>query len=82
LFNKNKFKKLTEQREWDHKINLLEDVPKELNTKAYTMIVKENEALNQWLEEQLKMELIVESSLRYVAPYLYIPKKNRSLQLV
>jgi len=82
LFNKKKFKKLTEQREWDHKINLLEDVPKELNTKAYTMIVKENEALNQWLEEQLKMGLIVESSLRYVAPYLYIPKKNRSLQLV
>jgi len=82
LFNKKKFKKLTEQREWDHKINLLEDVPKELNTKAYIMIVKENEALNQWLEEQLKMGLIVESSLRYVALYLYIPKKNRSLQLV
>jgi len=63
LFNKKKFENLPEQREWDHEINLMEDAPKELNAKAYTMTVKEDEALNQWLEEQLKAELIVESSL-------------------
>ena len=28
LFNKNKFEKLPERREWDHEINLIEDVPK------------------------------------------------------
>jgi len=33
LFNKKKFEKLSEQREWDHEINLLEDIPKELNIK-------------------------------------------------
>ena len=36
LFNKKKFKKLPERREWDHKINLTDKVPKELNAKAYT----------------------------------------------
>ena len=82
MFNKKKFEKLLKQRKWDHKINLLEDVPKELNAKAYTMIVKENEVLNQYLKEQLKTELIVESSSRYAALYLYIPKKDGSLQLV
>ena len=46
------------------------------------MMVKEDKSLNQWLEEQLKAGLIVESSLRYVTLYFYIPKKNRSLQLV
>jgi len=46
LFNKEKFEKLSKWREWDHKINLLEDVPKELNAKAYTVTVKEDEALN------------------------------------
>ena len=47
LFNKKKFKKLPEQREWDHKINLTEEAPRELNAKTYTMTIKEEEALNQ-----------------------------------
>ena len=42
LFNKKKFEKLPEQRKWDHEINLLEDVLKGLNTKAYKMIVKKD----------------------------------------
>ena len=62
LFNKNKFKKSLERCEWDHEINLIEKVPRELNTKAYTMTLKKEEALNQWLDEQLKAGLIVESN--------------------
>jgi len=47
LFNKKKFEKLLERHEWDHEINLKEEVPKELNTKAYAMTLKEEETLNQ-----------------------------------
>ena len=79
LFNKKKFEKLPEQQEWDYEINLIEEVPNELNAKAYAMTIKKDEALNQWLDEQLKTKLIVESSLRYVVSNFYIPKKNRSL---
>jgi len=79
LFNKKKFKKLLEQREWNHEINLMEEAPKELNTKAYAMTIKEEEALNQWLDEQLKTGLIVESKSRYVALCFYISKKDESL---
>ena len=61
LFNKKKFKKLPERREWDHEINLMEEALKELNAKAYVMTLKEEEVLNQWLDEQLKADLIVES---------------------
>jgi len=46
LFNKKKFEKLPERYKWDHKINLMEEVPRELNTKAYIIILKEEEALN------------------------------------
>ena len=38
----------------------MEEAPRELNAKAYAMTIKE-EALNQWLDEQLKAGLIVES---------------------
>ena len=82
LFNKKKFEKLLERREWDHKINLTNEAPKELNAKAYAMTLKEEEALNQWLDEQLKAGLIVESKSRYAAPCFYIPKKDSSLWLV
>ena len=45
-------------------------------------MIKENEALNQWLDEQFKVGLIMESSLRCTVPCFYISKKDESLQLV
>ena len=57
----------------------MEEAPKELNAKAYTMMLKEEEALNQWLDEQLKAGLIVESRSRYAASCFYILKKDGSL---
>ena len=82
MFNKKKFEKLPERYEWDHKINLTEEAPKELNAKAYVITLKEEEALNQWLDKQLKAGLIVESKSRYMAPCFYILKKDGSLWLV
>jgi len=82
LFNKKKLEKLPERHEWDHEINLTDEAPKKLNAKAYTMTLKEEEALNQWLDKQLKAELIVESKSRYATLYFYIPKKDGSLWLV
>ena len=60
----------------------MDEAPKELNAKAYAMMPKEEEALNQWLDEQLKARLIVELKSRYAAPCFYILKKDGSLQLV
>jgi len=60
----------------------MDEAPKELNAKAYVMTLKEEEALNQWLDEQLKTELIMESKSRHTAPCFYILKKDGSLWLV
>jgi len=60
----------------------MDEAPKELNAKAYVMTLKEEEALNQWLDEQLKAGLIVKSKSRYAALCFYIPKKDGSLRLV
>ena len=80
LFNKKKFEKLLEQCEWNYKINLMEEAPRELNTKTYMISLKEEEVLNQWLDEQLKAGLIMKSKSRYAAPYFYIPNKDSSCQ--
>ena len=81
LFNK-KFEKLSERHEWDHEINLMEEAPKKLNTKAYAITLKKEEALNQQLDKQPKADLIIESKSRYTAPCFYILSKDSSLQLV
>jgi len=47
FFNKKKFERLLEWREWDHKINLMEDILKKLNVNAYAMTIKKEEALNK-----------------------------------
>ena len=57
----------------------MEDTHKELNTKVYAMIIKEDKALNQQLDKQLKVSLIVELSSRYTTLCFYIPKKDRLL---
>ena len=54
----------------------MEEAPRELNATAYAMTLKEEEALNQWLDKQLKAGLIVESKSRYTASCFYIPKKD------
>jgi len=54
----------------------MEDTSKKLNAKAYAMTIKEEESLNQWLDEQLKVELIMESKSRYATPCFYISKKD------
>jgi len=82
LFNKKKFEKLLERCKWNHEINLIEEAPRKLDTKAYAITLKEEETLNQWLDEQLKVGLIVESKSRYAVPCFYIPKKDSLLQLV
>ena len=61
---------------------MTEEAPRKLNVKAYSMTIKEEEALNKWLNEQLNARLIKESKSRYAASCFYIPKKDGSLQLV
>jgi len=49
---------------------------------TYAITPKKEEALNQWLDEQLKAGLIMESKLRYMVLCFYISKKDSSLRLV
>jgi len=57
----------------------MEKASRELNAKSYVITLKEEEALKQWLDKQLKVGLIVESKSQYVALCFYIPKKDGSL---
>ena len=79
LFNKKKFIKTTGKKRiepWDQSNR------KSAKGTQCQSLWKEKKALNQWLDEQFKAGLIIESNSRYVALYFHIPKKDRSLWLV
>jgi hypothetical protein len=81
LFNKKNFNKLPEQTEWDHKINLTPDAPKEILLKVYNMTPLEKEELDKFLDENLASKRIKPSKSPYVAPCFFVLKKDKSLCL-
>jgi len=47
--------------------------------KVYPLNVQEQERLNEFLKEHLKLERIRSSKLPYVVPFFFVKKKDRSL---
>ena len=54
LFEKKNFDKLPMRREWDHEINLTDDAPPSLPAKTYRMTPVEQDALDQFIADELK----------------------------
>jgi hypothetical protein len=77
LFNKKNFDKLPEQAEWDHKINLTLDAPKEISSKVYNMTPLEKKELDKFLDENLASQRIRPLKSPYAAPCFFILKKDK-----
>ena len=82
LFKKKNFDKLPGQQEWDHKINLVPDVPRELLAWNYKMTTAELQPLNDFVNEELKTGKICLSKLPYAVPCFFIAKKDGDWWLV
>ena len=82
LFEKKNFDKLPGQQEWDHEINLILDALKELPAQNYQMMTVELQALDDFVNEELKTGKICLSKLLYAAPCFFITKKDGGWWLV
>ena len=82
LFEKKNFNKLPIHREWDHEINLTEDVPASILARLYWMMPVEQEAIDQFAKDELKAGKIHESKSPYASPCFFIAKKDGSCRLV
>jgi len=56
--------------------------PDVINSKVYLLAPKEQEALNQYLEENLEKGYIIASSSRYGSPTFTVKKKDGTLRIV
>ena len=71
--------RLPQHQPWDHTINLKKDAPASLNCKIYPLTVAEKQALQKWLDEEIRKGYIMESKSPCASPFFLIKKKDRKL---
>ena len=76
LFSDEEAKKFPLSRSCDHKIELTADAPDKFNCKTYPMSLKDQEAENKFLDENLEKGYIVPSESPYGFSTFMVPKKD------
>jgi len=78
VFNKAVFEKLPDWSKWDHAIELTPNATLK-DCKVYLLNIKEQEELNKFLKEHLKLGQIRPSKSPCAAPFFFIKKKDGTL---
>jgi hypothetical protein len=79
IFEKKAAERFPISRSWDHAINLKDDfVPK--NCKVYPLAPTEQEALDTFLEENLRKGYIRQSQSPMASPFFFVGKKDNGLR--
>ena len=81
VFSEQEFDHLPERRPWDHAIELTPEF-KPSDCKIYPLSRKEQEALDEFLEENLRTGRIKPSTSPMASPFFFIKKKNGQLRPV
>lgn len=82
VFSEEDSHRLPEHKPWDHTIDLKDDAPETLRTRAFPMSPPEDEELGKFLEESLAKGYIVPSKSPMASPVFFVKKKEGSLRLV
>ena len=82
VFNEEASHRLPQHQPWDHAIDLKPNAPSSLNCKIYPLMTQEKEALQKWLDEELKKGYITKSKSPYASPFFFIKKKDGKLRPV
>jgi hypothetical protein len=79
VFSEKESQRFPPARVWDHAITLKDGAPKAINCKVYPMTRTEDEALDEFLDEQLAKGYIRPSISPYASSFLFIKKKDGKL---
>ena len=78
VFSEIKAQQFSESKQWDHAIDLKPDTPETLDSKTYPLLVGQQEALDEFLQEHLKKGYICISQLPYAAPFFFVKRRMAS----
>jgi hypothetical protein len=79
VFSDQESKKYPPKRPWDHKIELKPGAPATLISKTIKLSATEQEELQKFIDEHLERGTIRRSKSPYMAPFVFIKKKNGKL---
>jgi hypothetical protein len=82
VFSKEKPKRFPPEREDDHQIKFMENVPKYFKADVYSLTIDQMAFLRKWLDEELKKGFIRPSKSPYPCPTFLIEKKNGDYRIV
>jgi hypothetical protein len=83
LFLDEEVNKFPPSQPWDHKIELTKNAPAKFNCKMYPMSLKEQEAEDKFLDENLAKGYITPSDSPYGFSMFMVPKKDsKELQYI
>ena len=82
VFSKAKSERMPMHKPYDHAIEFVEGTPLPRPAKLYPLSPKEKEALDAWLNEELRKGYIRKSKSPVAAPVFFVKKKDGSLRLV
>ena len=82
VFQNEGFEQLPPKRPWDHAIELVEGAKPWDNTRIIPLSADEREALNEFLDENLKTGRIWPSKSPYASPFFFVKKKDGRLRPV
>ena len=82
VFEKEEFDEMPPHRLWDHKIELMEGAQPWDNTRLIPLSDEETQALDKFLEENLKTGRLRESKSPWASPFFFVKKKDGRLRPV
>src|ERR1700761_1080462 len=82
VFSKEESQRLPQHQPWDHAIDLKSGAVQKWKIKSYPMSPKEQEELDNFLEEHVKKGYLIPSKLLMASPVFFIKKKDGKLQLI
>ena len=82
VFSKEEAHQFPPSRPWDHTIELKEGAPRAIDCKVYPTTLTEDEALKDFIKEQLEKGYISKSKSPYASPFFFIKKKDGKLRPV
>ncbi len=82
MFSEEESQRFPPSRPWDHEIKFLPGAPKTMDCKVYPLNRIEDQALLEFLKEELKKGYIKPSKAPYASPFFFIKKKDGKLRPV
>jgi hypothetical protein len=82
VFSEEEAQRFSQNRPWNHAIDLLPDAPETLDCKIYPLAPGEQDALDKFLKEHEDKGYIQPSKSPYASPFFFIKKKDGKLRPV